>query len=58
LNASVKLIEENLTKYDVQCSQPSGGCFLWITLPLGVNASNLLEQAKERHGVIFVPGQK
>ena len=36
---------------------PSGGFFLWLTLPPGLLASDLLPVA-ERHGVAFAPGRR
>ncbi len=36
---------------------PSGGFFLWLTLPPGLLASDLLPAA-ERHGVAFAPGRR
>jgi 2-aminoadipate transaminase len=37
-------------------THPTGGMFLWLTLPSELDASNLLETALER-GLLFVPGQ-
>ncbi|WP_372366099.1 PLP-dependent aminotransferase family protein [Candidatus Uabimicrobium sp. HlEnr_7] len=42
---------------DVICSPPEGGYFLWVELPKGINAQQLLERAK-KHGVTFHPGYK
>ena len=39
----------------VQTTRPQGGMFLWVTLPAGLNAAELLVPAVER-GVAFVPG--
>jgi DNA-binding transcriptional MocR family regulator len=36
---------------------PAGGFFLWVMLPPGLNASDLLPVA-ERHGVAFAPGRR
>ena len=36
---------------------PAGGFFLWLTLPPGLTASELLPVA-ERHGVAFAPGRR
>lgn len=41
---------------DAHWTRPTGGMFLWVTLPLGVDASDLLLAAVER-GVAFVPGK-
>lgn len=40
----------------VQWTRPKGGMFLWVTLPEGVNAIDILRQAVEE-GVAFVPGE-
>ena len=40
---------------DVQWNRPVGGMFLWVRLPEGMDAVQLLPQAVER-GVAFVPG--
>ena len=37
-------------------NQPQGGMFLWVRLPKGLSAIELLADAVER-GVAFVPGQ-
>jgi 2-aminoadipate transaminase len=39
----------------VRWTQPKGGLFLWVTLPVGSNASTLLAEALRRK-VAFVPG--
>jgi 2-aminoadipate transaminase len=36
---------------------PAGGFFLWVTLPPGLDASELLPAAEER-GVAFSPGRR
>jgi 2-aminoadipate transaminase len=40
----------------VHWTRPTGGMFLWVTLPRGIDASELLPAAVER-GVAFVPGK-
>jgi len=40
---------------DVSWNHPGGGMFLWVRLPEGMNANDLLPKAVERH-VAFVPG--
>ncbi len=40
---------------EVTWTHPHGGLFLWVTLPTGVNARRLLDDAL-RHDVAFVPG--
>lgn len=37
-------------------THPSGGLFLWVTLPAGVDSAELLEEALQ-HDVAFVPGR-
>jgi 2-aminoadipate transaminase len=47
-----------LTDYfpeEVTWTHPHGGLFLWVTLPTGINARKLLDEAL-RHDVAFVPG--
>jgi len=41
---------------DVRWTRPAGGMFLWVTLPRGIDASDLLPAAVEQ-GVAFVPGK-
>ena len=48
---------EALTQYfpqDVTWTHPKGGLFLWATLPMGIDANELLHEAL-RHNVAFVP---
>jgi 2-aminoadipate transaminase len=40
---------------DVQWNSPDGGMFLWVRLPAGLNAVELLPKAVDK-GVAFVPG--
>jgi len=40
---------------EVTWTHPHGGLFLWVTLPTGINARHLLDEAL-RHDVAFVPG--
>jgi len=42
---------------DVQFTPPAGGFFLWMKLPEGCVAENLLE-ASARQGVLFAPGNE
>ncbi|HEU5374893.1 MAG TPA: PLP-dependent aminotransferase family protein [Ktedonobacteraceae bacterium] len=37
-------------------TRPEGGMFIWVTLPEGVDSTDLLQKAREQ-GVIFVPGR-
>ncbi len=39
----------------VQWTRPQGGLFLWVTMPVGIDAQALLPRAVEQH-VAFVPG--
>jgi 2-aminoadipate transaminase len=41
---------------EVSWTHPHGGLFLWVTMPPGVDSSQLLDQAL-RQNVAFVPGQ-
>jgi 2-aminoadipate transaminase len=41
---------------EVKWTHPEGGMFLWVTLPEGSDATELLKQAMERN-VVFVPGE-
>jgi 2-aminoadipate transaminase len=40
----------------VQCTEPTGGMFVWVTLPKGKSALELFQRCIEK-GVAFVPGQ-
>ena len=40
----------------VEWTQPEGGMFIWVTLPVGVNSSDLLAKSLETERVAFVPG--
>jgi hypothetical protein len=50
----LKALEERLPA-GVRWSRPEGGFFLWLTLPDGMDADRLLEEAM-REKVMFVPG--
>jgi 2-aminoadipate transaminase len=39
----------------VRWTHPAGGMFIWLTLPVGVNTTNVLRVAVEQR-VVFVPG--
>ena len=41
----------------VQWTRPEGGMFIWLTLPRGMDAANLLARAIEEHNLAFVPGR-
>jgi DNA-binding transcriptional MocR family regulator len=40
----------------VTWTRPAGGLFLWVTLPEGYDAAELLKLAVEQQRVAFVPG--
>jgi 2-aminoadipate transaminase len=40
---------------DIRWTEPHGGLFIWVTLPIGMDASLLLQNAVREH-VAFVPG--
>ena len=41
---------------EVTCTEPEGGMFLWMTLPVGMSALSFFEKAMEQK-VTFVPGK-
>jgi len=48
-----------LTQYlpnSVNFTAPDGGMFVWLNLPEGMNARNLLEKSLEEENIAFVPG--
>jgi len=53
-NAMCAAIEEYFPP-QVRYTRPEGGLFLWVTLPEGMNATELLKEAAQRK-VAFVPG--
>jgi 2-aminoadipate transaminase len=38
-------------------TRPTGGLFVWATLPSYIDTTDLLALASERHEVAFVPGR-
>lgn len=42
---------------EIAWTLPRAGMFVWVTLPKGVDAAELLEVAVERERVAFIPGQ-
>ncbi len=50
----IDAIRENFPE-EVQYTQPEGGMFLWVTLPKGLSAMEVFQQAIEKK-VAFVPG--
>ena len=52
-------LDEALRKHmpeETRWTRPEGGMCLWLELPLGFDASELLIHVKER-GVLFAPGR-
>lgn len=49
-----------LRKLCPECAfvEPAGGYFVWLQLPRGVDAEQLLAEASARHGVAFTPGAR
>lgn len=54
-DAMLGALERAMGGLGVQWNQPAGGMFLWLRLPEGMSAVDLLPLAVER-GVAFVPG--
>jgi 2-aminoadipate transaminase len=54
-DAMLAALEKNLAGTGVQWNTPDGGMFLWVKLPQGMNAVELLPKAVERN-VAYVPG--
>ncbi len=48
-------LEQEMSGLDVSWNKPIGGMFLWVRLPAGLSAVDLLPKAVDR-GVAFVPG--
>ena len=48
-------LEREMKDLDVQWNSPDGGMFLWMRLPQGKSAVDLLPRAVDK-GVAFVPG--
>jgi 2-aminoadipate transaminase len=53
--AMIEALRQHMTGLDVLWNEPDGGMFLWMRLPEGMSAIELLPRAVE-HGVAFVPG--
>jgi 2-aminoadipate transaminase len=51
----LECLEREMAGMDVRWNKPDGGMFLWVRLPEGMNAVELLPKAVEL-GVAFVPG--
>ena len=41
----------------VTWTKPEGGMFIWVTLPEGMDAADLLSKSLETEKVAFVPGR-
>ncbi|MEZ5706894.1 MAG: PLP-dependent aminotransferase family protein [Burkholderiaceae bacterium] len=54
--AMLSALDEEMQGLDVQWNRPDGGMFVWLRLPAGLSALELLPTAVEA-GVAFVPGQ-
>jgi len=53
--AMLDALKAEMTGLDVLWNSPDGGMFLWVRLPEGMNAVELLPKAVDK-GVAFVPG--
>ncbi|MBS3998448.1 MAG: PLP-dependent aminotransferase family protein [Hydrogenophaga sp.] len=53
--AMIAALQHEMDGLGVQWNEPDGGMFLWVRLPQGMSAIELLPRAVE-HGVAFVPG--
>ena len=56
LDALEVALEEVHARSDLRWTQPEGGMSVWLTLPPGFDAGELLIHVRER-GVLFVPGR-
>ncbi|MFP8779673.1 PLP-dependent aminotransferase family protein [Hydrogenophaga sp. RWCD_12] len=54
-HAMLDALSTEMAGLDVQWNSPDGGMFLWVRLPAGLNAVELLPKAVDK-GVAFVPG--
>ena len=54
-HAMLEALQKEMAGLDLQWNRPDGGMFLWVRLPAGMNAVELLPLAVERN-VAFVPG--
>ena len=54
-DAMLAALSREMADLDVQWNTPGGGMFLWLRLPHGVDATQLLPRAVDK-GVAFVPG--
>ncbi len=58
LQAQARAMAGALRRHMPSCAflEPRGGYFVWVRLPGGVDAAQLLRRAAERHAVRFLPG--
>jgi 2-aminoadipate transaminase len=54
-HAMLSALRTEMAGLDVRWNQPDGGMFLWVRLPEGMNATDMLPRAVAQ-GVAFVPG--
>jgi 2-aminoadipate transaminase len=54
-HAMLAALDKHLAGTGIQWNKPDGGMFLWVKLPQGMNATNMLPKAVERN-VAYVPG--
>jgi 2-aminoadipate transaminase len=54
-HAMLEALAQEMAGLDVVWNSPDGGMFLWVRLPAGMNAVELLPKAVDK-GVAFVPG--
>ena len=54
-HAMLDALRKEMAGLDVMWNTPDGGMFLWVRLPAGMNAVDLLPRAVDK-GVAFVPG--
>jgi 2-aminoadipate transaminase len=54
-DAMLSALKAHMSGLDVQWNTPDGGMFLWVRLPQGASAIELLPKAVDK-GVAFVPG--
>jgi 2-aminoadipate transaminase len=54
-NAMLEALERHFPA-EASWTKPRGGLFLWLTLPEGIDSTDLLKEALGRERVAFVPG--
>ncbi len=55
-DAMLEALRQHLPN-SVRFSTPTGGMFVWVQLPEGMNARRLLEKALDEEKIAFVPGE-